>query len=109
MLDPAACAGMTSGAPRVARLALAELHRLLIERGFRRSSRDDSGIARQEQDEKAAYPAAAGHATPAQAFVRYEELHGMTAPGRRIVLARLTRLFLEAAGFARQERDDDER
>src|SRR5215213_938563 len=38
MLDPAACAGMELGAPRVAVSALAELHRLLIEHGFRRSS-----------------------------------------------------------------------
>ena len=70
MLDPAACAGMTSGAPRVAFSALAELHRLLVERGFRRSSSDDSGIAREEQDEKAANPAAAGHGAPTQPFVR---------------------------------------
>src|SRR5215203_2030324 len=47
MLDPAACAGMELGAPRVAVSALAELHRLLIEHGFRRKlpgwSDDHSG------------------------------------------------------------------
>src|SRR5947209_12652114 len=37
MLDPVACAGMEIGAPRVAVTALIDLHRLLIERGFRRS------------------------------------------------------------------------
>ena len=33
----------------------------------------------------------------------------MTVPGRRIVLVRLTRLLLEAAGCTEQERADDER
>lgn len=37
------------------------------------------------------------------------ELRGMTGPGRRTVLDRLTRVLLEAAGFAGQERADDER
>jgi hypothetical protein len=41
MLDPATCAGMAFGAPRVTVLALVELHQLLIERGFRRSSLGD--------------------------------------------------------------------
>ena len=34
MLDPAACAGMAFGAPRVAQSALVELHRLLIAQRF---------------------------------------------------------------------------
>src|ERR1700752_4521674 len=41
MLDPAACAGMELGAPRVAVTGLIELHQLLTEGGFRRSSVDD--------------------------------------------------------------------
>jgi hypothetical protein len=44
ILDPAACAGMAFGAPRVAVSALVELHQLLIEHGFRRSSRDDPTV-----------------------------------------------------------------
>jgi hypothetical protein len=46
MLDPAACTGMSLGAPRVKLAALAELYQLLVERGFRRSSasRDRSGF-----------------------------------------------------------------
>ena len=52
MLDPAACAGMELGAPRVAVSALVELHHLLIERGFRRSSQDDPTIVQEEHDEK---------------------------------------------------------
>ena len=52
MLDPAACAGMSLGAPRVKLAALAELHQLLVERGFRRSSRDDPTIVAEEQHEE---------------------------------------------------------
>jgi hypothetical protein len=45
MLDPVACAGMaTIGAPRVVVSALLDLHHLLTERGFRRSSQDDPNI-----------------------------------------------------------------
>src|SRR5260370_23090558 len=49
MLDPAACAGMGLGAPRVTLAALAELHQLLTEHGFRRSSRDDQTIVQEKQ------------------------------------------------------------
>src|SRR5206468_9690993 len=35
MLDPVACAGMELGPPRASLAALADLHRLLIERGSR--------------------------------------------------------------------------
>ena len=52
MLDPVACAGMGFGAPRVAVSALVELHHLLIESGFRRSSRDDPTIVAEEQHEE---------------------------------------------------------
>src|SRR5258705_3460846 len=52
MLDPAACAGMALGAQRVTLAALAELHQLLTERGFRRSSRDDPTIVQEEQHEE---------------------------------------------------------
>ena len=36
-------------------------------------------------------------------------LRGMSPSERRTALARLTRLLLEAAGVAAEERDDDER
>ena len=49
MLDAAACAGMALGAPRVTVSALAELHQLLVERGFRRSSSDGPTIVLEEQ------------------------------------------------------------
>src|SRR5215831_16815934 len=59
MLDPAACAGMSLGAPRVTLAALAEVHELLTERGFRRSSRDDLTIVQEEQHEGLACAAGA--------------------------------------------------
>ena len=40
------CAGNGIGAPHVTLAALAELHQLLTERGFRRSSRNDPTIVR---------------------------------------------------------------
>jgi hypothetical protein len=52
ILDPVACAGMAFGAPRVTVSALVELHQLLIEHGFRRSSQDDPTIVQEEQNEE---------------------------------------------------------
>jgi hypothetical protein len=37
------------------------------------------------------------------------KLRGISASDRRMALARLARLLLEAAGVAAEERDDDER
>jgi hypothetical protein len=78
MLDPAACAGMALGAPRVAISALDDLHRLLIEGGFRRSSLNDSTIVQEEQDEEPAdTTGAATHSpTPAQHSVRFRKASG---------------------------------
>jgi hypothetical protein len=67
MLDPAACAGMSLGAPRVNLAALVEVHQLLLERGFRRSSRDDTTIVSEEQHEELVRTDSAIHgAAPAQ-------------------------------------------
>ena len=67
MLDPAACAGMALGAPRVTLAALAELHQLLTERGFRRSSLDDPTIVQEQQHEESARVGSAIRgATPTQ-------------------------------------------
>ena len=111
MLDPVACAGMALGAPRVAVSALDELHQLLIERGFRRSSLDDPTIVQEEQDEKSADTGAAIRgAAPAQHAVRFRKASGDEPLGaQRTALARLASLLLEAAGVATEERDDDER
>ena len=111
MLDPAACAGMTFGAPRVSISALADLHHLLIERGFRRNSPGDSTIVQEEQDEKtpADTDAASRSPAPAQHFVRFRKTPGINSSERRAALARLARLLLEAAGVVAEERDDDDR
>jgi hypothetical protein len=44
MLDPAACAGMEVGSPRVAVSALADLHSLLTALGFRTDFKGDSTV-----------------------------------------------------------------
>ena len=75
--DPAASAGMALGAPRVAVSALDELHHLLIERGFRRSSLDDPTIVQKEQDETSADTGAAIRGpAPAQHVVRFRKASG---------------------------------
>jgi hypothetical protein len=51
MLDAGACAGMELGTPRVTIAALAELHHLLVEHGFRRRSSDGSTIVQEKQRE----------------------------------------------------------
>jgi hypothetical protein len=67
MLDAAACAGMELGTPRVTIAALAELHQLLIEHGYRRSSSDDSTIVQEKQREKPAdINCGIGSSAPAQ-------------------------------------------
>ena len=77
MLDPVACAGMALGAPRVTVSALVELHQLLIDRGFRSSSLDDSTIVQEEQHEKLADTDAATRGpTPAQHTVRFRKVAG---------------------------------
>jgi hypothetical protein len=74
MLDPIACAGMEIGAPRVTVPALIELHSLLIEGGFRRSSSDDSRIVQEELDEDPAITSAAVNASaPAQHGARFRK------------------------------------
>ena len=52
MLDSLVCAEITLGAPRVTVSALTELHQLLIEHGFRRSSVDDPTIVQEQQYEQ---------------------------------------------------------
>ena len=51
MFDAAACAGMELGTPRVTIAALAELHQVLVEHGYRRSSSDGSRIVQEKQRE----------------------------------------------------------
>ena len=51
MLDPVVCVSMKLGEPRVAVAALRELHDLLIERGLRESSSNDSTFVQEECNE----------------------------------------------------------
>lgn len=55
-------------------------------------------------------PPALPSADPRQLSIPFDpgRLCRMSASERRAVLARLTRLMLEAAGVAAEERDDDE-
>jgi hypothetical protein len=50
-------------------------------------------------------------AAPRQLSIPFNsrELRGISTSDRRMALARLARLLLEAAGVAAEERDDDER
>src|SRR5512147_2501919 len=70
---------MAMGSPRVAISALVELHQLLIESGFRSSSRDDPTIVQEEQDEQPADSAVPGATTslaPTQHAVRLRKDSG---------------------------------
>jgi hypothetical protein len=72
MLDPAACATIAIGTPRVATSALIDLNRLLTERGFRRSFPDDPNIVQEKQDEEpASAGAVASGSAPTQHAVRF--------------------------------------
>lgn len=50
MVDAAICAGMEIGAPRISLNGLWELHTLLAEHGFRRSSSDGTHVDPEEQN-----------------------------------------------------------
>jgi len=62
---------MTLGAPRVAVSALAELHQLLSERGFRRSSRDDPIVQEEQYEEPARAGSTIREPAPAQHSIRF--------------------------------------
>lgn len=73
---------MEIGAPRVSVMALIEMHQLLIDRGFRRSSRGDPRIVQEGQNEEFAKigsdngGAAHCSAAPAQHSVRFHPASG---------------------------------
>jgi hypothetical protein len=103
---------MDAGSGRLRRngVPLVDLHHLLIERGFRRSSRNDSKIVLEEQDEEPADTGAAANG-PASRQKRSipPGFGGMSFSERRTAIARLASVLLEAAGVAMGERGDDER
>jgi hypothetical protein len=57
MLDPAACAGMDLGEPRVSVAALSDLNDLLSRRGLRRSSSGDLITGKEQTDARPAHRA----------------------------------------------------
>src|SRR5580704_5692594 len=52
MLDRAMCASMALGAPHVSVGALIDLHKLLMEHGFRRNYRDDDSVVQEVSNEE---------------------------------------------------------
>jgi len=101
---------MALGAPRVTLAALAELHQLLTERGFKRSSRDVPTIVQEQQHEEFARVGGAIRGAR-QLSIPFDStgLREMTASERRVALARLASLLLEAADISIEERDNDQR
>lgn len=108
MLDPVACVSMKLGEPRVAVAALRELHDLLVERGLRDNSSNDSTVVQEEcnefdvRDHSTAASGAVGGTAPGQPSVHLSpairdgfvaegtstELLGQSADvGRRLRLA----------------------
>src|ERR1700694_6005108 len=88
MLDPVACAGMEIGVPRATVAALSDLHQLLIERGFRGSSRGDSSIVQEEQDDQltktdSAKTGAVHGPSPARHCVQFHPASGNEPVGAR--------------------------
>ena len=77
MLDPVVCVSMKLGEPRVAVAALCELHSLLVERGLRGNSPNDSTFVKEEcnefdlQSHSAAVPALSDSAAPGQPGVHF--------------------------------------
>ena len=77
MLDPVVCASMKFGEPRVAVAALRELHSLLVERGLRGNSPNDSTFVQEEcnefdvQDHSTAASGVASSATSEQPGVHF--------------------------------------
>jgi hypothetical protein len=88
---------------------LAELHQLLVEYGFRRRSSDGPTIVQEKQRENPTDINAVS-AAPRQLSMPFDSarLRGMTPVERRISLARLASLLLEAANVVAEESDDGE-
>jgi hypothetical protein len=87
------------GMPRVTIAALADLHQLLIEHGFRQRSSDGSTIVLEKQFEALAdINIAFRHHRTSSVSRSIRQGCGMTAAERRISLARLASLLLDAAG-----------
>ncbi len=97
MLDPAVCAGMELDVPRVTAAALINLHRLLIEFGFRKSFQDESHIVLENRDEQKTATNDAAGAAPAEHRVRSEQT-ARNGPLRARKSARASRRPPDASG-----------
>ncbi|MER8633379.1 hypothetical protein NKH55_27060 [Mesorhizobium opportunistum] len=73
MIDPVACAAMDLGSPRVSLAALLELHKLLIERRFRRGSPDGFTIAEAQHENPATPDTISRSRSPTQLAARLAE------------------------------------
>jgi len=89
MLDPVICAAMQIGAPRASVAALVDLQHLLVERGLRASSADDSDIVREEPSDQVAnigvnsVAIAADGTAAAQHCIRFHRASGDEFRGAR--------------------------
>jgi len=112
MLDPAACADTTLGAPQVDCAALNDLSRLLIDRGFRRSSSGEVRVAEEEPNEALEgddrSKAEARRPTPARFAFDTPQLWMMQPPERQRIVSSLANLIMQAAGDDPLEEDGDD-
>lgn len=112
MLDPAACAATTFGAPQVDCAALEDLSRLLIDRGFRRSSSGEVRVAEEEPNEAPARDdrSKAETGRPRQLVIAFEapQLWMMQLPERQRIVSSLANLLMQAAGDDLLEEDGDD-
>src|SRR3954469_9880410 len=106
MLDPAACAGLGFGAPRVAVAALVDLHDLLNILGFRRGSTTD--VVQETRHEAVPTPIDPRPAPRQLSLLPALTRLGQLSPDeRRDAVGLLAVLLLEAAGPARPEVTND--
>lgn len=111
MLDASICAGMILGAPRVSTDALSELHRLLVVRGFRRSS-SDCLVTQENRDDRVAldgveHIALSGAAAADNMTFESQQLLGLTVAERTKTLMHLAHLLMLAAGITAEENNDE--
>ncbi|MER9756182.1 hypothetical protein NKJ46_22455 [Mesorhizobium sp. M0166] len=110
MIDPVACAAMDLGPPRVSLAALLELHKLLIERRFRRGSSDGFTIAEAQHENPATPDTISRGRSQLSLPLDSEKLNGLSSAQQTIVIARLANVLMAAAGVATEEEScDDER
>jgi hypothetical protein len=114
MLDAASCAGMDLGAPRASVTSLAELHQMLLQRGFRRSSSGVHHTHHEEQDDQFTQTTpdtpgtACAHAAALSMAFESPVLQGISESERASAIAQLATLLLQAAGVQQTGADDGE-